>query len=414
MSAPHPGNAGSSTTTERRDEKKALAKEMEARWRGWRMSVSTVRTGRDPDVWAWLDDGLREGLRGRLGAEYPRADGGRLQRVLIEQSGRLLSHAMVEHGMVMAGDRRIPFSQIGLVYTDPVARGEGLGSRCVRRCIELARERGSRLVLLWSDRVDFYARMGFAPGGIEHLCKIDEAVCERALSAAAKGGFEVRRPGGADWDRMEQLYRAKPVHVARPEGQLATAAQIPECEIRVACEGERVIAYAAMGRGNDFPGVVHEWAGNGPAVIACTRELVRQRLASPVSTSGQPAGPYFLTSGSYEEAPYLLRAAGARVIKRSFALIRILEPEALWRTLRAGSPRLERTELCPDSPGASTSYVLRDGPTTRHPLDQPMLLDLAFGTGREICAIESADPELATALRAHFPHPLFVWGFDSI
>jgi len=344
----------------------------------------------------WLDDGLRGGRRGRLLAEYPTAlePGPRARHFAARVEGRLAAHALVKIARATAGGRTQPLGMIGLVYTDPAFRGQGLAGRCVEACVRHLVHCGVPLAALWSDRHSFYARLGFHPAGREFLYRVSRGSAARAR-LRLPGPYAVEPPGHADWAALEALYAQKPARVARAPGELARLARCPDSRLLLARSGARVVAYAALGRGDDFSGVVHEWAGEPGGVLACLGELFGEREE------------LLLLAGPQEEAPVAsLRAAGADVHQGIFALVRLLDAPRLWRALTGDEPRLAAARLSARPEG----FLLESG-GGQVELDRAEGLALLLG------------PDLPRAVRglpggalehALLPWPLFAWGFDSI
>lgn len=269
----------------------------------------------------WLDDGLRGGRRGRLLAEYGPllAEPGAAEHVVCRVGGTLASHVLWRVAEARAGGVTLPIGMIGLVYTDPRFRGQGLATRALEVAQGEIAARGAVLAALWSEKREFYARQGFAPGGVERMFRIDAAVCASARSAlGAIGSVEVGVCAAGDWPRLEALHAARASRVLRPAGWLLRLAAAPDCELRVARRAGRITAYAACGRGDDLQGVIHDWAGEPAAVLACAASLLGTR-----SELRLLAGPELETVAS------ALRLAGAEEVRGDLALIRLLDASRL-------------------------------------------------------------------------------------
>ena len=352
-------------------------------------------------VLAWLDTGLRDGRKGRLAAEYP---------TLLDPAGRAwhrvawvgdlpAAHAVGREVTVRVDGVSLPIGMIGLVYTDPRFRRRGLASACVEACSQDLAEAGAAVALLWSDRHGFYRRMGFVPAGRELLVRVDARVsriaCERFPTAAHD---EVGAPRAGDWPAIEPLVEQHRSHAIRRPGDLARLAASPDCTLRVARRGGRAVSYAACGRGDDFPGVVHEWAGETAGVAACIDSFVRER------------GDLLVLCGAAAPEPITtFRAAGAAAFPGALALCRLLDPTQLWRSVVADEP-----DLAPLGVGGSAEAPWIEAAGARASLDPPDVLALALGP--EIPgAVRKALPQRWHAPLARIlPRPAFLWGFDSI
>ncbi len=370
--------------------------------------VRCPRPDEFPRLLDWLDDGLRGGRRGRLAAEYPvalsPADLG--AHLLIEESGGFLSHAFVRRVDAVAREISVSLGMIGLVYSAPEARNRGLASACVEAAIaELARS-GAQLIALWTDRTRFYTRLGFGLSGREWIWRLDAARVERARrisrdrddDGSRPRTSEVSGPRERDAEILERAASERPAFVRRAPGQLARAWTAADCEVKVARRDGVPVAYSALGRGDDFPGIVHEWAGEPAALLDCLSAHLETRTAIGL-----------LSSSAGEPLTDRLRDAGAVASPGGFAWLRIVDASALWSSIVAKAPGLSGTALS----GAGDSFTLEAG---------AVKLSLRH---RELCAL-IAGPRLPAgiladlpepwlgALRERLPLPLFVWGFDSI
>lgn len=354
----------------------------------------------------WLDDGLRRGQR-RLESEYPLALGAgasAVQRVVFDGEAPV-AHALLQSVEVLARGRALRVGLVGSVYSDPAQRGRGFAQACVRACVEEARAQGLALVLLWSELAGFYARLGFSACGRDTLLGVDDGLLGRAnggeplapgagtLAVSARA-LAVSAPAPTEFAALEALYAHKPVRVHRAAGALARLAAAPETVLLAARRAGAPVAYAAVGRGDDFRGVVHEWAGERHGVLACLAELVRRH------------GPLRMLAGPEPEPPVpALVAAGAPLERRPLGLARLLDASELWCAIAPRSlgvrfvQRGDRVELLA---GRARSVISAGA-----------ALELFFGAGPRGLG-DAHEPEVLRALEAALPWPLYVWGFDSV
>ncbi|MCG8587853.1 MAG: GNAT family N-acetyltransferase [Proteobacteria bacterium] len=351
---------------------------------------------------AWLDDGNRAGRRGRLLAEYP----GRLTREhsdrhrVVRSAGGLVSHAY-RHGIqVTANGAQVPIGLIGLVYTDPAARGRGFAGACVEASVAALQDEGAVLALLWSDRWDFYRRLGFEPAGVERQVRIDPPQCKRALRDLGTA-TNVRDPIASDWPALDRLHARRRSRALRPEGFLAAQTGVPDCRFVVAENGGEPIAYTAVGRGDDLQGVVHDWAGSPLGVLSCLRALASE------------TSPLVLLAGPEREAVVdQLLLYGAPIQNGCLGLVRLLDAAALWDRLVVAQPELARFRLEGPYAGAKPfRFRCRAGVLK---LSTQETLALLFGRQRPDAVSFQLRPGEARCLNEQLPWPLFVWGFDSV
>ncbi len=354
---------------------------------------------------SWLGAGLRPGRPGWLERELPVALAPeRLEdHVVAFEGDRFLAHALARrvrvhgpHGVTL------PIGLIGLVYTDPGARGRGLASRCVEHCVERLAESGATLVALWSELEGFYERLGFEWAGRDALYVMDREVCGRALTAAGDDdGLEIGPASSEEVEAVESLHAARPIGALRARGELGRMRTAPACTTLVARRRGEVVATVSLGRGDDFTDVVHEWAGSADGVLACLERLTATRDAI-----GMLAGPVD------DPALQTLREAGAGVHERPFALVRVTDPAGLWRHLTAASPELAERTLRAD--GEALVLERREGEPERREMSRCEALDLLFGRGAAGSAAATFTSDERTAVATTLPWPLYLWGFDSI
>jgi hypothetical protein len=167
--------------------------------------------------------------------------------------------------------------------------------------------------------------------------------------------------------------------------------------VTVARRAGAAVAYAALGRGEDLRGIVHEWAGDANAVLACWGALARAH------------GPLSCLASAEDEAPLeRIRAAGTAIERRPLALFAVPDPVALWRALTHRAAGLAHVSFEAREDGFE---IAGDG--GRVALDRDEAIALLLGPARPACAAAALSSEQFLALRCVLPWPLFFWGFDA-
>ena len=193
---------------------------------------------------------------------------------LVSCAGIRLAEMRVPAGVVKV-------ALIGAVATAESHRGQGLASRIVSLAIEWARERDAVLAVLWGSETAMYERLGF------ELCGMQVRAPLSALDLGPRPDF-ARIVLGRGW--VPSL-----MGCLRMRGTGLRTAQADESWIEAhrnvqwywLGEPEAPMAYAAIDRGIDLQGIVHEWGGDNPEALKVLLHLIRmerpeaQLLASP-------------------------------------------------------------------------------------------------------------------------------------
>jgi GNAT superfamily N-acetyltransferase len=346
----------------------------------------------------WLNAGLRPGKPNRLQREFPTAldDPDLDLHSVVKVGNQFVSHAFARVVEVCANGCTLSFGMIGLVYTDPAFRGKHYASSCVSRCLEKLRERNVPLAGLWSEQQDFYRHLGFEAAGQEIWFSISTEDCIRARTGQ-QDGLQVGPPQDCDWAELESLYNQKPLRAIRQAGELRRLANAPETRLVVARNADRVLAYAALGRGDDFPRAVHEWAGQADGVLACLEALVDRGNAIA-----------WLTGPAAEAPVQQLQKAGAVPVPGHFALLRLLDAEAVWAAIHKDPSDAHGCRL------AKTSKAfLFSTPDVELELTHLEALHLLFGPTLPPRAQSLISGVSTPEDSSRLPWPLFLWGFDS-
>lgn len=168
---------------------------------------------------------------------------------------------------------------IGSVVTDPDQRGQGLQRELFKRVEEQAKTHGAELLVLWSNQKEFYEKLGFSLGGLQVTWSVTH---QRSL--VSESSYSVRVKRSIEQDLLEGFYEAFSKKSCRPKRsfeEMKKLWQIPEMQVAFTDQ-----AYALVGKGADFQGVCHEWAGPAKEVLACFDAFRSQQTELSILTPG--------------------------------------------------------------------------------------------------------------------------------
>lgn len=207
-----------------------------------------------PQLSAWLLPDAIYGVQHTWPQLY-RSDGdGRFYGLF--RDGALVSHCAWRAATVRTAAGPLRVGLLGSVATEPLERGHGHASRLLSAAIADARADGLDAILLWAERVDLYARVGFVAGTTERCAVID------ALDAALPPGTAVRLATVADHARLTALHAAKPAGVERSPRVMSLLLTTPGMWTCVLERDGAVTAYACIGKGADLQNWWHELGGS--------------------------------------------------------------------------------------------------------------------------------------------------------
>jgi GNAT superfamily N-acetyltransferase len=180
---------------------------------------------------------------------------------------------------VPAGSMKVAL--IGAVATAESHRGRGLASRTVSLACEWARERGAVMALLWGSETALYERLGFELCGMQVRAPLAE------LDLGPKPDFSQLILGRGWIGSLMGCLRMRGSGLRVSESDERWLEAHRNVQWYWLGDPEAPQAYAAVGRGIDLVGMVHEWGGESPEALKTLLHLVRmenpdaQLLSSP-------------------------------------------------------------------------------------------------------------------------------------
>lgn len=379
--------------------------------------IGFVNANERRQVLEWLGAGLRPQQVGRLPLEYPHLFGRNPSAIHMSlwSEGAPVAFCTLWAVRFRIGLARLRSGMISLVYTDAARRGRGHAHRLIQAAIAEAERLELGMVLLWSDLDRLYRPLGFDRAGCESLLIIDKPTLEKASARSSSEALATQEAWiedatASDWPEIERLRGQRICQLELDAGELGRSQNIPELSVRVARNAAGVQAFAMRGRGDDFAEVIHEWGGDPDMALECCRALTED--CEPWNEL------FFLSPSSQDELAWLLRRAGARVIRQPLAWMRIASCTAFASDVDRLLAEPIGLELAVTSASEEPDrrFEMRSRRGVAH-VEQSVLLKALFGSARPVerAALNRslADP-LGAANLDHLPIPFFVWGLESI
>jgi N-acetylglutamate synthase-like GNAT family acetyltransferase len=223
-----------------------------------------------------LDSWIRPGATISLQREIPsifEANNG--THIFLKDQLGILGHAATLPVEVDVYDQRFPLTLISMVGIRPDRRGEGWGRKVIEACEAVAKPP----FLLWSDKVQFYAKLGFEPFGAEKLVILSPYLSNLSSPLSQTMGqklHRIREATDSDIPGLELLHAGNKSFCRRSREQWKACLRIPKAHVFLLMsqkEGGRPLAFAAMGKGLDFPETIHDLGGTPQNLSELLRNL---------------------------------------------------------------------------------------------------------------------------------------------
>lgn len=170
-----------------------------------------------------------------------------------EESGRAVACAMgrLAHFRAPSGD--IPVGIIGAVATASTHRGQGMASATVEEIARKLEQKGATLLFLWGSEHALYRRLGFELAGFQ-------------LRMSSKVILSWKHPPaeqfGSGWnDALLDIMQTRAGGLRLEKSDLTWLREQRNVLWVWTGERDRPTSYAALGRGIDLPGMIHEYGG---------------------------------------------------------------------------------------------------------------------------------------------------------
>lgn len=223
-------------------------------------------------VVSFLNDHLRQNTQWNINQEYPTAltPQNAHNMSIIEENEQIVSHAVIKPIITKTPQAIFRIGAIGSVVTHPDYRNQGLSSQNLQNCLTKATAQNCDLVVLWTDKFDYYRKFGFELAGMEYSYEFNQAQPIENKEARFVKGSQV------DPNAILKLYNQHTVNSVRTADEVAKFMKIPNSNIYTLWSPQnQLLAYSIEGKGADLTNYIHEWGGSVQALIDLWSFMVR-------------------------------------------------------------------------------------------------------------------------------------------
>ncbi len=211
------------------------------------------------ELLALLNEGFRVPMSSQFYDDFPVWDekhGLEMIRVGAYEEHRLVSSASIRKAYLKAPSSPtgvLPIGILGCVATDQKHRGGGLASQCVSLALEWAEQRNQSAVFLWGSEHSFYHRFGFELYGEQ--IRVPLACLSGQVSSSDQ-------KLGCGWTSgLMKLLKKRQGGLVLSSSDEKWVSAHKNTQWYWLGSAEEPLAYAAVGRGIDLIGMIHEWGG---------------------------------------------------------------------------------------------------------------------------------------------------------
>lgn len=346
----------------------------------------------------FLDDTLRSNYDWSISNEYPLAlTPDNLSNIrIIREGDEILSHAVMKPLIVKSPAGLFKIAAIGSVVTATTHRNKGLSRSVLLDCLQSAQDQGCDFTILWTNLYDFYRKIGFETAGSEVALLIDKELDVPEHNLRFVESSKVAP------ESILQLYSQHTTGTMRTVRDIQRCLEIPNMRIFTAWdERNKLVAYAAEGKGADLGGYIHEWGGGVSKLIPLLAH-VRQTLGQPTTV----IAPW--------HSKNLIRQLvehGATCNEGILGMIKILNPNIILQKVSRYARTIGVSDFKFDRRGRD--YYFGTGENMFRTDSEQDVVRILFGPGKA-SQMAQFDDKTAETMDRIFPLPMWIWGWDSV
>ena len=350
----------------------------------------------------FLNHNLRKDLDWTIDNEYPTAlalnNIHNMSIITDEHTSQIVSHALVKPLIMKAPHAVFKVGAIGSVVTYPEFRNKGFSSQNISHCIDMSIKQNCDLVVLWSDKFDYYKKFGFEAAGFEYTYQISPTAANSTINPDLK----FLKTSKVDPQALLRLYSQHTVGCVRTVEDFQKFLSIPNTNVYTAWSKENLLlAYAVEGKGIDLQGFIHDWAGGTSTLLDMLNWIVtteQRQTTMMVPRHSVNLRKQLALKADFEHEGIL-------------GLVKITDFESVCTKVKAAfrAEGFDRIVLERQGSGIIFGYN-----TDLYTLDnQADLARLLFGPITP-SSLDFMKPETQRILETLLPLPMWIWGWDSI
>lgn len=359
---------------------------------------------RSPETHEWtqvvdfLDAHLRQNNNWTIASEYPTAlSTSNIHNMsIITEDEKIIAHAVLKTFVVKTPHIIFKVGAIGSVITDPDYRQQGHSRKNIEKCLSLAQEQECDLVILWTDKFEYYRKMGFELAGFDYSFVLENE------SALKNKNLRFVSGNNVDPQALAKLYSLHTVHAVRSLDDFRQFLKIPNSHLFTAWDqNNQLVAYAAEGKGADLVNYIHEWGGQVDALMdlfCYVRQQKNEAITIMTPLHSRNLREHLSQFCNVSHQGYL-------------GMIKTTNRDALFNKIKRAF-RAEGYEkiVFEEQNGRIVFGYGSDLYTLENEAD---LTQLLFGP-LNINSLDFVSAETKQKLSALLPLPLWIWGWDSI
>lgn len=352
------------------------------------------------EVVEFLNANLRENSTWTINQEYPTAitlnNIHNMSIITDENDEKIVSHAVIKPIITKTPYAIFRIGAIGSVVTAEAARNQGYSTLNLQNCLAKASAQNCDLVILWTDKFDFYRKFGFELAGFEWTYQISQ---KRPIQNP-----ELRFVKGVQVDPQAILktFNQHTVNSVRTVDDVYKYMRIPNSNIYTAWNKQnQLMAYAVEGKGADLQNYIHEWGGQVTSLLDLIQYMIQTENKS--YTVMVPAHSVNLRQKLSEVADSAHQGY--------LGMIRIQDFDSVANKVKRAF-RAEGLDLI--TLEKQHGQIVFGYGSDLYTLDNESdLVQLLFGP-LQMEQLGFMKPETQKVLSKMLPLPLWVWGWDSI
>lgn len=348
----------------------------------------------------FLNTQLRSDSTWPISSEYPTAltpsNIHNMSIITDEEDQKIVAHALIKPIITKTPYAVYKIGAIGSVVTDPSFRQQGLSTLNMQNCLAKATAQDCDLVVLWTDKHDFYKKFGFELAGHENTYVFDQPQKQLTENIRIIKGTQV------DPQAILKLYSQHSVGSMRTAEELSQFLKIPNSQVYTAWSNtNQLLAYAVDGKGADLQTFVHEWGGNVNALVDLFSHMVKTENKSY----------HIMVPQHSVNLKNTLDNMQIYCHKGFLGMIRIHNFEAIANKVKKAFRAEGYEQIVLEKQHGQIIFGFGNDLYT---LDEEAdLVKILFGP-TQIADMSFIKPETREVLAQLLPLPLWVWGWDSI